>query len=351
MDGIFTTPVPVTHDLLRTIGKIDEAKGAWRAIGAWPSERLEALRSLALCEAVAASTRLEGVLLSARDVARLLPRLPLKSFAGADEQAAAGYADALQWILTDPAAVAITGYHLKELHRRLHGFVTKDGWHRGKYKISGRQHTAFERDGLDLDIRFDAASAVEAPRLMTQLFAWMAREREQPTLHPLVRIALFTIVFLDIAPFQDGNARMSRLLATLLLLQSGYEHAAYAPLEAVFETRREAYYRAREITQRSLRDGHPDFEPWLHFFMDALAEQALRAAAKMTREREVATKLPALATQLLDHVESHGRLTMQGALRLTRANRNTLKLQLRRLVAGGHLLLHGGGRSAWYALP
>jgi hypothetical protein len=41
-------------------------------------------------------------------------------------------------------------------------------------------------------------------------------------LHPLLIIALFVVVFLEIHPFQDGNGRLSRVLTTLLLLQAGY---------------------------------------------------------------------------------------------------------------------------------
>jgi Fic family protein len=40
--------------------------------------------------------------------------------------------------------------------------------------------------------------------------------------HPLVKCALFSYDFVSIHPFQDGNGRLSRLLATLLLLKNGY---------------------------------------------------------------------------------------------------------------------------------
>jgi hypothetical protein len=45
-----------------------------------------------------------------------------------------------------------------------------------------------------------------------------------------------------------------------------------------------------------------------------------------------------------------GRVTMAGAVRLLEANRNTVKVHLRQLVAGGHLVMHGRGKGSWYAL-
>jgi hypothetical protein len=41
-------------------------------------------------------------------------------------------------------------------------------------------------------------------------------------------------------------------------------------------------------------------------------------------------------------------VTLAGALTLTKANRNTLKLHLRQLVQAGRLQLLGRGRSSWY---
>lgn len=49
--------------------------------------------------------------------------------------------------------------------------------------------------------------------------------------HPLVKSALFCYEFVSIHPFQDGNGRLSRLLATLLLRKSGYQRIRYVSFE------------------------------------------------------------------------------------------------------------------------
>ena len=62
------------------IARIDEFKGAWRALGT-----LSALRRVATIESIGSSTRIEGSKLSDREVERLLSNLVVKSFASRDE--------------------------------------------------------------------------------------------------------------------------------------------------------------------------------------------------------------------------------------------------------------------------
>ncbi len=158
------------------------------------------------------------------------------------------------------------------------------------------------------------------------------------------------MVFLEIHPFQDGNGRLSRVLTTLLLLQAGYSYVPFSSLESVIEHNKEAYYLALRQTQSSIRTRSPDWQPWLTFFLRALAEQVKRLQRKVEREKIVLAALPALSLQIVEFVREHGRVTMGDAIKLTDANRNTLKQHFRALVARGNLKQQGAGRGAWYEL-
>ncbi len=61
----------ITPDILSLIARIDEFKGAWRALGALAPDRLAALRRVATIESIASSTRIEGSKLSDREFASL----------------------------------------------------------------------------------------------------------------------------------------------------------------------------------------------------------------------------------------------------------------------------------------
>ena len=102
---------------------------------------------------------------------------------------------------------------------------------------------------------------------------WTLANLEAEDLHPLIGIALFIVVFLEIHPFQDGNGRISRILTTLLLLRAGYAYVPYSSLESVIEQSKDAYYLGLRQTQASIRADAPNWQPWLTFFRKPLHDQ------------------------------------------------------------------------------
>lgn len=116
-----------------------------------------------------------------------------------------------------------------------------------------------------MGIVFETATPFDTPRRMEEIIQWIQDSREENIVHPLLIVAVFTVVFLEIHPFQDGNGRLSRILTILLLLQAGYAYVPYSSLERIIENSKEAYYLALRQTQKSLCTGTPDWQPWLLF--------------------------------------------------------------------------------------
>lgn len=340
----------ITPEILSLIAGIDEFKGAWRAVGTLAPDRLSVLRRVATIESIGSSTRIEGSKLSDREVEQLLSRQQIKTFATRDEQEVAGYAQLMDFVFASWQDIALGENHIRQLHRDLLVYSEKDEWHRGNYRTSPNSVAAFDEQGKEIGIVFQTATPFDTPRLMTELLAWYHAERETARLHPLLVIALWVVVFVEIHPFQDGNGRLSRVLTTLLLLQAGYAYVPYSSLESVVEHNKEAYYLALRQTQTTIRTESPDWQPWLQFFLRALTEQVRRLQKKVEREKYVLAPLPALALQIVEFAREHGRIRMGDAMRLTGASRNTLKQHFRALVERGHLQQRGGGRSTWYEL-
>ena len=340
--------VQISPEILNLIAGIDEFKGAWRSLGTLAPDRLSALLRVATIESIGSSTRIEGSRLSDREVERLLSNLQIKSFATRDEQEVAGYAEVMELIFSSWQDIALTENHIKQLHRDLLTWSEKDARHRGNYKTSTNSVVAFDESGKQLGVVFETATPFDTPRLMTELVAWFNGERAAARLHPLLLIGIWVVVFLEIHPFQDGNGRLSRALTTLLLLQAGYAYVPYSSLESVIEQSKEAYYLALRQTQGTIRTDSPDWQPWLVFFLRALAEQVRRLNRKVERERIVLAVLPELSLQIVEFAREHGRVTMGDAIRLTGGNRNTLKQHFRALVNRGQLTQHGAGRGVWY---
>ena len=347
---INTDSLTITPELLNLIAEIDEFKGSWKALGTLAPERLSALRRVATIESVGSSTRIEGSRLSDRDVEKLLGNIAIKAFSTRDEQEVAGYADTMEQIFQSWEYIPLTEKHVRQLHRDLLRYSDKDERHRCAYKHSSNSVAAFDENGQLIGIVFETASPFDTPRLMTELIEWTNATLETKALHPLLVIGIFTVTFLAIHPFQDGNGRLSRILTALLLLRCGYAYTPYSSLESVIENSKQGYYLALRQTQQTIRTDSPNWQPWLVFFLRALQQQMWRLRKKVEREHIVLAELPALSLQILEFAREHGRTTMSEILALTGANRNTVKIHLRRLVEGNFLEVVGKGRGAWYKL-
>jgi Fic family protein len=348
--GIRTDTVAITPAILRLIAEIDEFKGAWAAIGRISPERLTALRRVATIESIGSSTRIEGAKLSDKEVGALLGGLKVKEFASRDEEEVAGYAEAMETIFAHWQDIPLTENHIKQLHRDLLQYSTKDARHRGDYKKRNNHVEAFGPEGESLGVVFKTARPFDTPRLMTQLVDWTQANLEAEDLHPLIIIALFIVVFLEIHPFQDGNGRLSRILTTLLLLRTGYAYVSYSSLESVIEQSKEAYYLGLRRTQSTIRTDAPDWQPWLLFFLKSLQQQKARLENKIERERLILGDLPELSVQILELCSERGRVTVADATKATGANRNTIKDHIKALKRAGHIEQHGAGRGTWYGL-
>src|SRR5690242_3152542 len=197
--------IQITPEILAFIARINEFKGAWRAMGTLAPERLRALQRVATIESIGSSTRIEGSRLSDREVERLLNNLQIKAFATPDEQEVAGYAELMEQVFSSWQHITFTENHIKQLHRDLLAYSEKDVWHRGHYKTAPNNIAAFDENGAQIGAVFQTATPFDTPRLMGELVSWLREERTSARLHPLLIIALWIVVFLEIHPFQDGN--------------------------------------------------------------------------------------------------------------------------------------------------
>ncbi len=340
----------ITPEILALIAEIDEFKGTWRAIGRIAPDRLSKLRHVATIESIGSSTRIEGARLTDRQVAQMLSNVGLETFATRDEQEVAGYAAVMETVFANWQAIEISENHIRQLHGDLLRYSVKDERHRGQYKTLPNHVEAFGPAGESLGVVFATASPFDTPRLMSELIAWLRQSLDDVELHPLLVVAIFIVVLLEIHPFQDGNGRLSRILTTLMLLRAGYAYVPYSSLESVIEQTKDAYYLALRQTQGTIRSEQPDWQPWVLYFLKALQRQKTALQKKMEREHVILGDLPALSVQILELARERGRVTVSEAAKVTGASRNTIKDHIKALTNRAQLTRHGAGRGTWYSL-
>ena len=342
--------ITITPEILKLIAEIDEFKGRWTAIATLAPEKLTSLRRIATIESVGSSTRIEGSKLTDAEVEMLLQGLQARTFASRDEEEVAGYADAMGMIFESFSSIAVTENHIKQLHGVLLKYSSKDQDHRGEYKKVTNHVEAFGPDGKSLGVVFETATPFETPGWLKELVEWFNRSVEEESHHPLILIGIFIVVFLAIHPFKDGNGRLSRVLTTLLLLRAGYGYVPYISMESVIEQNKDSYYLALRRTQQTVRKKEQNWEAWLVFFLKTMAKQKDNLAAKVKEEQALRSSLPALSRQILELAKTRGEVTIKEIEDSTGANRNTIKVHVKKLAEQHYLVAVGKGRGARYTI-
>ena len=101
---------------------------------------------------------------------------------------------------------------------------------------------------------------------------------DHPGIDPLLRAGITHLQFETIHPFLDGNGRVGRLLIALILCHDGVLRHPLLYLSLYFKQNREQYYDLLDIVRRT-----GDWEEWLNFYLEGVAETA--EAAVSTAER------------------------------------------------------------------
>lgn len=94
----------------------------------------------------------------------------------------------------------------------------------------------------------------------------------------LIRVALGHYQFETLHPFADGNGRIGRLVITLQLIESKVLDYPVLNMASWLEPRREEYIGHLLSTSQT-----GNFDPWIRFFMQGVAQQSL-ATTKAIRE-------------------------------------------------------------------
>ncbi len=333
----------LTPELLKLISGIDEFKGQWSATQFIAPDRLKSLKYVATIESIASSTRIEGAKLSDSEVEKLLKGPRIFSLRDRDEQEVIGYAEVMDTVFFSWQNILFSENYIKQLHSLLLKYSEKDERHRGEYKKIPNNIEAFDLTGKSLGVILETSSPFDTPREMYELIEWTQKGIQAKDLHPLIVIGIFVLNFLRIHPFQDGNGRLSRILTSLLLLQVGYSYISYSSLEKIIEINKENYY----LTLRKAQKNPKELNVWLVFFLRCLTQQKDALIQKIESEKLLETIHP-LSLQILEIIKQRGSSSIGDIVTLTKANRNTVKAHLRRLVKNASIKQIGSGKGTRY---
>ncbi len=203
-------------------------------------------------------------------------------------------------------------------------------------------------------VHYEAPQAARLGQEMSAFLDWF----EGTTPGDLVlKAALAHLWFVTIHPFEDGNGRIARAIADMMLARSEGSSQRFYSMSAQIRDERDAYYDVLEATQK----GELDITRWLTWFLDCL-DRALEGAEDMLgsvlakarfweRIKAVAIneRQRAVLNRLLDGFE--GKLNTSKWARLTGVSTDTALRDITDLVDKGILGKQAaGGRSTSYSL-
>ena len=119
---------------------------------------------------------------------------------------------------------------------------------------------------------------------------------------------------------------------------------------SIIERNKDSYYLALRRTQQAIRKEEQNWEPWLVFFLKTMAKQKDNLAEKVKEEQTLRSTLPALSRQILELVKARGEITVKEIEASTGANRNTIKVHMKKLAEQQYLRQVGQGRGARYMI-
>ncbi|MEI6532354.1 MAG: Fic family protein [Candidatus Roizmanbacteria bacterium] len=109
------------------------------------------------------------------------------------------------------------------------------------------------------EVTFRPPPAIEVPFLMREFLFWVNKD-DKDMIHPILKAGIAHHELVRIHPFIDGNGRVARVLATLMMFLGGYDIRRFFSLEEYYDKDSYAYY---ENLQKA---SSGDTSAWLEYF-------------------------------------------------------------------------------------
>lgn len=311
----------------------------------------------AMTDELISSSEIEGVLLNPKSVrSSLARRLGIEDDGLLAED---HYVEGLVDVMLDAVhnyrapltAERLFGWHaaLFPLGRSGMHSITVADWRKGEEPmqvVSG----AFGHE----KVHYEAPASADVPTEMARLIDWCNSSDQSP----FIMAAVAHLWFVTIHPFDDGNGRISRTIADMLLARLDLGSGRYYSMSAEINRNKKAYYEILERTQK----GDLDITEWILWFFNCLekaitrtstvVERTLEKAAYWDKFRdvEINERQRKVINRLWDGFD--GKLTTSKWAKICSCSQDTALRDINDLISKDMLRDSGeGGRSTNYLLP
>ena len=301
----------------RGAGVVSDAENAIRELNAVAPRALAPLARLLLRTEAIASSKVEGVQMGVRELARAEARVEAGAKVGSTAMEIMGSVDAMELAIHEATAVErLSVGEILAIHRRLMEKAPNP-------HVAGRMRTVQNwiggNDYNPCGADFVPPPAEHVPGLLEDLCAAV----NEDALSPLVQASLVHAQFETVHPFDDGNGRTGRALIHVVLRRRRLAPAYVPPISVVLASQRDNYIEGLTC----YREGQLD--RWLEHFAAAAARSAQLATAYLEavgdlmerwRQRLAGARAPradAAAWAVIDVLPAHPVITAPVAVAAT----------------------------------
>jgi len=256
----------INNKILKNIGIIEAAREVIinaPLVPAWEKK----FRDEAILRTVHYGTHIEGNELNISEAAQVLEGRQIVG-RERDIQEVINYRRVLDFI--DKFSGDISEETIKTIHRLTTQKILPPG-ESGQF----RTKQVVVKNSQTQEIVFRPPPAIEVPYQIEDLLVWLNGETE---IHPVLKAGVVHYELVRIHPFLDGNGRVARAMATLVLFKDGYYIKKFFSLEEHYDKDAAEYYKALQSVRP---ENNYDLTFWLEYFSEGLAIELTRIKEKV----------------------------------------------------------------------
>ncbi len=234
-------------------------------VPAWEAK----FREDALVRTVHHGTHIEGNELSFTEAERLLAGAKIVG-RDRDIQEVLNYRNVLKFIESyqKPEITEETLKHMHEL--TVHRILPEEAV--GVY----RKTQVVVKNSQTGEVTFRPPPPIEVPFLVASFLGWL-NDTSPDDVHTVIKAGIAHYEIVRVHPFLDGNGRVARAIATLVLFKAGYDIKRFFSLEEHYDREPILYYDALQSVGKL--DG--SLTAWLEYFTEGLAIELTRIKEKI----------------------------------------------------------------------
>lgn len=346
----FKPQYTITDKILNSISQIMSGKEIIEHSRLIPKWELT-LRKEAQLHNAHSSTSIEGNKLTLEQVRALAEKKEIIA-STKDKQEVINYLQALNSIPQYARKKIIDAELFLHIHKTLTKGTLREekdcGVFRNRQVFIGKR--IFDGTQLKEIVEYMPPDTKEVPSLVEEFLSWLNSD-EATKINPVILAGIVHYEIARIHPFIDGNGRTARLLASLVLYKSGFDHRRFFALDDYYDKDRSLYYAALKTAQQN----KGDITKWLEYFIDGVLDSInkvkqtiVKLAFVLKTKGADQIELTPRQVKILEKIKENGKITNRDLRSMFNISRQAILKEISKLVEAGIIRLIGKGRGAYY---